>query len=322
MTDDNGQGMSEKRIAEARERLLAFKAERNYSWSEIAPLIGVKSGTLSPFGTGNYQGDNGGIALQIERFFVAQAVREQLDAEAPEPPAFIDTPTASRVVVHLRWAQRGKIIAFVGSPGIGKTTTLERYCETTPNAWPATMTPSTAGVQPMQTEVLKALGEKSATGTPQAMSTRILERVRGTNGLIIFDDAQNLSEKALEEIRSWNDKVGVGIALIGNEQVIQRLEGGSRKAAFAQLYSRLSMRHIQNGSSPEDADALSAAWGVRDEAQLGYLRQVASRPGGLRNLSHTVELASVLALGDGKPQPDLTDLKDAWAQLSTRQIAA
>ncbi|MFM9673702.1 AAA family ATPase, partial [Streptomyces galilaeus] len=73
--------------------------------------------------------------------------------------------------------------------------------------------------------------------------------------LLIIDEAQHLSEKAIEEIRSWNDKVGLGIALFGNVKVLRRIEGGGRDDAFAQLYSRLSMRMIR--PLPLQADAVA-----------------------------------------------------------------
>ena len=77
------------------------------------------------------------------------------------------------------------------------------------------------------------MGERHAKGTPQALSTRIRDRVEGSKGLIIFDEAQHLSEKAIEEIRSWYDRTGIGIVLQGNAAVLARLDGGTRRAVFA-----------------------------------------------------------------------------------------
>jgi hypothetical protein len=53
-----------------------------------------------------------------------------------------------------------------------------------------------------------------------------------------------LEREAIEEIRSWNDLAELG-AFFGIIKVLKRIEGGGRDDAFAQLYSRLSMRLIR-----------------------------------------------------------------------------
>ncbi|KAK0348034.1 hypothetical protein LTR94_038830, partial [Friedmanniomyces endolithicus] len=61
------------------------------------------------------------------------------------------------------------------------------------------------------------MGEPDAKGAPHQLSRRICEKVRNANGLIILDEAQKLTEKAVEEARSWHDRTGVGLALVGND---------------------------------------------------------------------------------------------------------
>jgi DNA transposition AAA+ family ATPase len=307
--------------AAERRWLLDYKDRTGLSWSELAQQSGIPSGTLSQFGAATYGGNNDRVAADVARFRQKVAAQAELALEAPEIPDWFDTPTSSRISALLSWAQRGRITVLAMGPGTGKTKTAKHYRDLMANVWLTTMAPSTAGVNNMQIETLASMGERDARGTPQALSARIKARVKGTGGLLIFDEAQHLSEKSIEEIRSWHDATGIGIALLGNEEVIARLEGGSRRAAFAQLYSRVGMRHIQAVPLTDDARTLAAAWGVKDAQQLQFVETISQRPGGLRGCTMTLELASMIAAGEERPL-SIAHLRDAWGQLASRRVAA
>ena len=310
-------------VAEERRWLIDHKTATGMSWSELAKRTGIAPGTLSQFGSERgYAGDEEGVARKVLQFRQLLAAQAQIQIEAPALPGFFETRTSREIESLLSWAQRGRITVIATGAGVGKTTTLRNYQASVANVWVATMAPSTAGVNNMQIEALASLGERDAKGTPQALSRRIRDKVAGTGGLLAFDEAQHLSEKSIEEIRSWHDATGIGIALLGNESVISRLEGGSRKAAFAQLYSRVGMRMVRNAPLADDADALSEAWGIHDDERLrAYVRKVAMMPGGLRSATMMLEVGTILASAERSPL-SLANLQDAWAQLSHRPVAS
>ena len=136
-------------IEAVRARLLAYKEGNKLSWTDLGPRLGIPAGTLSPFATGSYTGDNARIASQIERWFLAEEERDRAEAEAPiEAPVFQRTRAAREMTNVLHWARRGKIVAVATSPGFGKTSTLEQFRADVPQVWLATMAPSTASVAP------------------------------------------------------------------------------------------------------------------------------------------------------------------------------
>lgn len=309
-------------IADQKTWLREFKANTGHSWSEIGKRVGVATGTISQFGSERgYAGDEQKVAEAVFRYRQLLATQAQLDTEAPPLPGYFQTETSLYLEHMLAWAQRGRVVCAAMGAGTSKTSTAQQFTACYPNVFHVTMAPSTAGVNTMQVEVLAALGEKHASGTPQKLSTRIKDRVKAlANGLIIIDEAQHLSEKALEEIRSWNDAVHVGIALFGNIGVMQRLEGGTRGSAYAQLYSRLSLRLVRAVPTSRDAEALADAWRVHDERTAAFLIKIARVPGGLRGASTALELATMIARAD-EVELRLDHLQDAWAQLSSRAVA-
>ena len=305
---------------EVRLRLVALKEQTGHSWKALALQSGVPEGTLSGFGVGKYQGDVTRVAMEVRRFLDGRATLALLKPGAVRAPGFLDTPTSRQMTTLLQWAQTGEIVAIAAGPGTGKTATLLEYTSNYPNVWLATMSPSTSGVQPMQMQVLAAMGSVEAKGSPQQLSGRIMAKTAGSGGLIAIDEAQELSEKALDEIRSWHDKTGIGIALVGDERVIGRL-GGIRRAELGRLHSRISMRHTQAHPKLDDADVVIAGWGVTEPAQTKFLRGLVTKPGGLRGIAKTIKLAGLMAAGEDRPV-SLADLQEAWAQRNTETMGA
>lgn len=301
------------------QQLLAHKLATGKSWSELAKRIGIPAGTLSSFGTGNYAGDRPKIAHTVAKWFASEAQQaEMLAAVSIEMPGFQRTRAAREVCALLNWSKRGKMGVVSTSPGFGKTSMLKQYAVDVPQTWLATMKPSTGGVSTMLTAILAAMGEREVRGSPQMLTSRIEDKVRGTGGLIMLDDSQHLTEKALEELRGIHDVTDIGIALVGNAGLLHRLEGGTRSVAFAQLFSRISLRVVKNLAYAEDGIILGRAWGIDDERILAWLGQLTLKPGGLRTVTATIELASILAAGDAAPLA-FAHLQDALAQLSTNQ---
>lgn len=308
-------------IEDQREWLRAHRIETSLSWSQISPKLGVPVSTLSAFSHDTYNGDNQKVADAIFRHRQMLTAQAAVTVAMPELPQFFETPTSNRIVTMLSIAQRGRMTLVAGGPGTSKTRTVRHYQECSSNVWVATMKPSTAGVNTMQIKVLEALGEKDARGTPLALSTKIEQLVRNTGGLLVIDEAQHTTEKALEEIRSWHDETGIGICLVGNEDVLLRLTLGNKRDAFARLASRINNRLIFYAPVDGDALALADAWKIEDEAQRQFIVETSKRPGGLRTCTMLLEMAFMLAASENDVLK-IGHLTDAWAQLSTRQAAA
>lgn len=309
-------------IEDQRSWLNDYRATTNSSWSDLQRRTGIPQGTLSTFASKKYKGDEKRIADAVFRFRQTLVAQAQVMAQAPEIPGYFETETSIQLMRILKWTQLGRIVVAAMGAGVGKTTTARHYASCFSNVFLSTMAPSTAGVSNMQQEVLKALGDPNAVGTPQRLSAEIRERlVDKEKPLLIIDEAQHLSPKAIEEIRSWHDATRCGIALFGNESVLQQMTGGNRSASFAQLFSRISFPITRSLPLEADVHALADAWGVADEATRAILHKIVMRPGALRGGTMALELASMIASSEQR-ELRADDLQDAWAQISVRARAA
>jgi hypothetical protein len=309
------QSPEEQHIAEQIEWLKAHKAETGASYTELATWTGIAHGTLSNLlGAKGYAGDRKRYADEIAAYRQTLAAQSSITADLPEKPGYFETPTSMAITQYLQWAQRGRMVLIVTGAGLGKTETAKRFIETNHGSYMATMTASTSGIMPMQQRVLRALGEKQVVGSPAHLSELICDKVRERkHATIIIDEAQHLSIKALEEIRSWHDDTGVGIALMGNEKVQQSIYGVARAADFAQIFSRIGLKLPRPRAVEGDAEALAAAWGITDKAMVAFVAEMASKPGALRGATFAIEVAHMLAVAQGV-KVNLQHLRTAWGQ--------
>lgn len=302
-------------ITEQLDWLKDYRAQTSASFSELATWTGIPHGTLSNLlGAKGYAGDRKRYADKIAAYRQTVTAQADVALDLPEKPGYFETPTSLAITQYLQWAQRGRLVLIVTGAGLGKTQTAKRFVDTNHASFMATMTASTSGIMPMQQRVLRALGEKQPVGSPAGLSEMICDKVRERkHATIIIDEAQHLSIKALEEIRSWHDDTGVGIALMGNERVQQSIYGIARAADFAQIFSRIGLKLTRPRAVDGDAEALAAAWGITDKAMVAFVAEMASKPGALRGATFAIEVAHMLAVAQGT-KVNLQHLKTAWGQ--------
>lgn len=310
-------------IDEQREWINAEKARRGLSWSALADLAGLPAGTLSTFATGSYQGRQDRVARDIFKY--RQLIESQAERAVGliERPDYFETETSRRLHGLMVIAHSGRITLGATGPGTGKTITVENYAASVSNVWVATMEPSTKTLTAMILSVLRAIGARATGGSKDQLSQQVIDLTRFKHGLLIVDEANNLSLEQLEQIRAWHDRTGVGICFFGNEELDQRIQSGAHRHAFGRLNSRIASRHIQNVPTQADVEVFCDAYRLDDSASRQLLRNIALTPGagGLRECRQIVEQASLLASDDNRPL-SFGDLRDAQSTRATRNVRA
>lgn len=313
--------MTEDQVTEVREQLKAIIVSENRRATDIAREAGIAYGTLSVWLVGKYGGRNDRIALDVQKWLQTREARKQVEAVVSRGPGFVRTPTAEKVAALLQHAQHlPDICSYIGAPGIGKTSAVCTYAASNSNVWKLTAHPTLSTPRDVLRALSRVLG-LYASSTPALMQQAIVDRVRGTGGLIIVDEAQHLRPEAMDQLRTIHDDADIGLALIGNEAISSRLEGDGRRDKFAQLTSRVGMRRAQAKASKGDVEAILDAWGIEGEAERALLAAVAKKPGALRVMGKTLRLASMLAAPTGAAV-DVTHIRAAFSRVSTDVLAA
>lgn len=309
-------------VAAIREQVRGIKEREGLSWQKLSDESGVPQGTLSPFVGGTYLGNNERVAADLARWLDTRAERARTATILPPVPDFLMTPTAQDIFAALSFAQAATdFTVLVGSPGLGKTTALEAYCKRSSNVWMITadhMSKTASSLLAVLAERMGVQERRSA-----FVGRAIAARVRGSNGLVIIDDAQQLDATAFDQLRtSVLDMGECGIAVSGNAKMLVALQGSAdtRTLAFAQLHSRVGMKKPQSNAKPGDIVMLLDAWGIAAADVRKLLTVIAGKSGALRIMNKVIRLACMLA-GTGTVVDITTKhIELAWQQLASSPL--
>jgi len=283
----------------------------------IARQAGISGAVLNQLLLGKYEGNTQSMIEKLAQWISSRELAREVGKKAGGLPKFVETPTAKKIHTVLKYVSSLFDVAVIyGGAGVGKTCALKKYSEMQPNCWIVTMSPATASVAAALEEIALTLGLKGFSGRASRLQREIVRRLTDTRGALIVDEAQHLFLNGLEAIRAIHDATEIGLILSGNESVYSRLTaGGTRTAAFAQLFSRIGKRLYLSGSLPGDAIALARSFGVNGEREIKLVEEISKAPGALRGVVKTLRLASVLAHQDGG-QVKFENINQAWRDLA------
>jgi len=305
--------------AELRQTVQAAMLAGGLSQAAAAKEMGFSGPALNQWLQGKYKGDNASVDQSVGQWLDARERRQRTAMQIPTAPAWFDSPTARDVLVTLAMAQAdGDIVTVTGVPGVGKTKACERYRDSNPNVWLATMRPHCSSLVLALRDVAKAVGIRNVVhGGAGALYEAIEQRVSGTGGLLIVDEAQHLKVQCFDEIRSLHDSVGIAIAFVGNETVSGRMAGGGKAGDHAQVYSRVGGRRYIPRAVKGDVRAQVDAWGLECADCIALLEEVAARAGALRLVTKTIRRAAYHA--GGIDNVTVERIKEAWRNLGAGQ---
>ncbi len=221
------------------------------------------------------------------------------------------TQTFNDVNIAVSFAKAaGDISLIYGEAGLGKTVSLKQYVKTHADAIYIELKDCDKSIKGVSEKILSYIG-KQQNGTDRVLVDTIINYLKATPKLIIIDEAQHLSIRALENLRAINDVTETGIVLCGNPTVYDRMHGRGQ-AHFAQLYSRIGIRRHILEPSLDDIRAIFKPYTL-DKDCLRYLHKLALQRGGIRNCVKVLNIA--LQLQDNEKEPLNIDYLQSAYQL-------
>lgn len=292
-------------------RVCEIAKEQNWTRAEFARQSGVPGGTLTPLLDGVYTGSYGNQVVKLENWLAAFE-QDRTVFTLPDVPAWYATPTSTQLIDLMLYAQAGPQMAVVTlASGLGKSTTANKF-RSRPGVYMATMRPTTGGTNRMLQEIAYSLDidERSPMKLDRAIGAKIKRNGRQT--LLILDEAQNLSDEAINQLRYFYDIYGCGIALLGNEEIYARYGGRETREGYGQIHRRIGLRMRRMAPLAGDIEATIDAWGVEDKEARRLLAHIGRKPGTLGQIAETMKLASVLAAGEAGKGVEVRHIRQAW----------
>lgn len=278
------------------ERIREFISHTGKSQTEIARAIDISPASLSQFLSETYKGDIENIADRIEKYLSQEALK----AKIPKIPTFAMTSTAREIWIATSYAHANNDISLIyGEAGLGKSASLKEYAKEHIGVIYIETRSCDQSTKGICERILKAIGKKR-TGTDRVLIDTIMDSLKDSGKLLIIDEAQHLSLKAIEALRALNDEGNIGIVLSGNPTIYDRMYGRG-EAHFAQLFSRIGIRReIPEHPIREDIELIFEDANVNDEC-IDRLHYYATQKGGLRYMMKIYKIAQSMASSQNKP---------------------
>ncbi|MCX4341409.1 MAG: AAA family ATPase [Lachnospiraceae bacterium] len=258
------------------ESLREYITKSGKTQTAVGTELGLSSGAVSAFLSGKYKTPH--TIIPKVRALISMHEKK---AVAPKAPDFAETSISRAIHNTIAYAHlRGVISVVYGDAGVGKTSTVREYVKNDSLALLITISPTYSSITGVNELIAAQLGVRDRVA--RRLTAEIVDRLRGSGRVLIVDEAQHLTVRALNHLRCISDESGIGIALVGNEEVYSKLRG-SGKEEFAQLFSRIGMRkQVQTRDiTREDIKSIFGKYEL-DEGVLKLLGGVANTPYGLR----------------------------------------
>lgn len=287
---------SDMTYKEAVEALVNYREESGKTQTAIATELGISSGAISSFLSGTYKAPHT-IIPKVEELVKVKEKRKI----APKEPDFVETTISKTVMNAIAYCHlQGKIAVVYGDAGIGKTMAIKEYLKENNLAIGITVSPSYASITGVNELIAEQLGVRERVA--RKIYSEIINKLRGSGRVLVIDEAQHLTVRTLNHLRCISDESGVGIALIGNDEVYTKMKGSGR-ADFAQLFSRIGMRKqvLTSNISKNDIEEVFRSASL-DEDAVDLLFRIARTNYGLRGAVNVfVNTAAVFNGNVGAP---------------------
>ena len=176
---------------------------------------------------------------------------------ADSPLKYINTSISKQIYDIIRVCHTKDGLSIVsGDAEIRKTKAINKYASNHPtNSFVITMNPCMTGVKTLLSIIADAIGSEHPYLIPKLYSA--IQNRLSDGMILIFDEAQHMTLKDIEVLRSFSDyfdNIGqtLGICFVGNPETIYRM--GVKKAEFAQIANRAKQMKIYSTSDIKRSD--------------------------------------------------------------------
>lgn len=276
---------------EMRDKLREYMKLSGKTQAVIAKELDYSVAAVSQFLNDKYTGDNEEFAARVNQLLNMGAVRKSL-AKAPDFCMELSNTKSMLNQISIAHATND-ILLLYGPAGCGKSTACSYYADHHKGTVLIEADATTNSPRAVLSLIAEEVGENSR-GTTTIIMRTLVKYFKGSNKLLIIDEAQHLTEKTFDTIRALNDKAGIGIVYSGNPSILKNMFG-CHQEQFDQVFSRIGYHcKLDNEYSFDDIKQIFRNHNL-DKDCLKYLLKTSHKKGGLRIMIKLYKLAANIA---------------------------
>lgn len=211
-----------------------YMAAHRLSQEQMGVKLGRSGAAINQYLSRKYKGSVENLEKAFREFLAqeGEAVATQKQAEPYKlDEGYKPTSISEDVYQCIRFAQINRTLVMLhGDAGAGKTKAAVKYYRDNPQSTVyIRLDPSMSGLAGVG-ELLGTALDLPAVSSSKQMWQAIRARLRGTNKVIIVDEAQLLKRAPMDELRilpdedEVNELPGNGVVLIGNSELYERVK--------------------------------------------------------------------------------------------------
>ena len=230
------------------EKLKEYLEENKITYTDLANRIGISKSILSQYMSGTYKAPQT-TDIKIAEFFARQEQSSQMPKTNVGSVSFAKTSIANEVLNTRAICQiQRKMGCIYGDAGIGKTMAIKEYARNNSECIVITVTKATS----RERSFLETLCEELhiPIGRIDRMHKACKAKLDQSEKVLIIDEAQHLPYSTIEDVRALNDDDGIGIVLVGNYEINDKLT----KQGYDQLSSRVGLPKLLVNSEIQRED--------------------------------------------------------------------
>jgi len=253
------------------EMIITWLNDHHRSLTWIGTAAHVNRSTLSTVLKGSYPSPPDKVLKKVAATIHNINERNQV-SDIP----FIESTITTMVWMACKRARTQKSFAVVtGEVGTGKTRSLQEYVAANPNTYLIQSDPLMSPTILMD-ELVEVLGIPAGKGyrSKEKKFRMVVDELRGTDVLLILDEAETVNDLTLHYLRRIRDKAEIGIVLAGTPKLDRKIApiGGQ----FDQIRSRVMFwpKPIRSATKEDIFAVANAAFediGELDDATLKAL---------------------------------------------------
>ncbi|MCK4660184.1 MAG: AAA family ATPase [Phycisphaerae bacterium] len=222
-----------------------------YTQAKIARELGISDPTFSSVLKERQTGKAADKHLtQLHNWLELEARRDNIIRNRE----FIETTVALAVIGVARIvAETCKMGVVYGPAQIGKTFTLQAIEGDQGFGDPVLLRITEATLRPLPLcRAIAARFKLQASGTFDALFLRLVNRLKGTKRMLMFDEVERVHYKTLETIRDLHDQTGCPVLLSGKPLIYRKL-GQRQLGDFSEVTDQLASRIVVKRDLTEHA---------------------------------------------------------------------
>ena len=276
---------------EVRTRLADYRDTNHLSHRQLARELGTSGSQVSRYLSDKFEGDVETFESKAEDVLRTAPIRRIVGCETFETS--VTKQIAGTINLVLKTNDFGVIH---GPAGIGKSIAAARYQAENATAILISLTQDCGNAHFIQKMIFARVKSRAFSASGMNRAEWIIDRLRGSNRLVLLDNGQRLTHNARKYLFDLHDETHCPVVLFGNPEILDQIKANDQQFSRIGLSTDTKLKPkechkiaelILGQMCPEHSDAL-----------ISYATQVVSNRGHIRALRKQVTLA--LHLSDEK----------------------